>query len=163
MRPLVAYTEEGFPGLTRKAERVQRTRAASPAPRVVETEVRVRYAETDAMGVAHHTSYLVWFEAGRTEYTRAVGVPYRDLEAGGVRLVVIEAHCHFHRPARYDDVVVVRTGLREVSKATLTFAYEVVAKGDGTRLADGYTVHAATDVTGRVRRIPEAVRRALGG
>jgi acyl-CoA thioester hydrolase len=128
----------------------------------VETEFRVRYAETDAMGVAHHASYFVWFEAGRTEYTRAVGLPYRDVEAGGVRLVVIEAHCHFHRPARYDDVVVVRTRLDEVSKATLTFAYDVVAQGDGARLAGGYTVHAATDLRGRVRRIPEAVRAALG-
>ncbi len=131
-------------------------------PRVVETEFRVRYAETDAMGVAHHANYLVWFEAGRTEYTRAAGLPYREVEAGGVRLVVIEAHCHFHRPARYDDVVVVRTSVRDVSKATLTFAYEVVAGGEGTRLADGYTVHAATDLDGRVRRIPETVRTVLG-
>ncbi len=132
------------------------------APRVVETELRVRYAETDAMGVAHHANYFVWFEAGRTEYTRAAGLPYREVEAGGVRLVVIEAHCHFHRPARYDDVVVVRTSVRDVSKATLTFAYEVVARGEGTRLADGYTVHAATDLDGRVRRIPETVRTVLG-
>jgi len=130
--------------------------------RVTCSTIRVRYAETDAMGVAHHANYFVWFEAGRTEYTRAAGLPYREVEAGGVRLVVIEAHCHFHRPARYDDVVIVRTSLRDVSKATLTFAYDVVAKGDGARLADGYTVHAATDVGGRVRRIPEAVRTALG-
>lgn len=139
-------------------------RSGEPAssPRVVDTEVRVRYAETDAMGVAHHANYFVWFEAGRTEYTRALGTPYRDVEAAGVRLVVIEAHCHFRRPARYDDVVIVRTSLGDVSKATLTFAYEVVTTGDGTRLADGYTVHAATDLLGRVRRIPEAVRTALG-
>jgi len=144
---------------------VRRIRSGEPAaaPLVVETEVRVRYAEIDAMGVAHHANYLVWFEAGRTEYTRAMGMPYRDVEAGGVRLVVTEAHCHFRRPARYDDVVIVRTSLREVSKATLTFAYDVVTKGDGARLADGYTVHAATDLLGRVRRIPEAVRTALGG
>lgn len=148
----------------RKAKAVRRARPGQPAavPRVVETEVRVRYAETDAMGVAHHANYFVWFEAGRTEYTRAMGLPYREVEAGGVRLVVIEAHCHFHRSARYDDVVAVRTSLRDVSKATLTFAYDVVAKGDGARLAHGYTVHAAIDVGGRVRRIPEAVRTALG-
>lgn len=128
----------------------------------METELRVRYAETDAMGVVHHANYLTWFEAGRTEYTRAQGLPYREVEAGGVRLVVIEAHCHFHRPARYDDVVVVRTSVRDVSRATVTFAYEVVTRGDGARLADGYTVHAATDLRGRVRRIPEAVRAVLG-
>jgi acyl-CoA thioester hydrolase len=132
-------------------------------PRIVETALRVRYAETDAMGVVHHANYLVWFEAGRTEYTRAAGLPYRDVEAGGVRLVVIEAHCRFHRPARYDDLVVVRTSVRDVGKATLTFAYDVVARGDGARLADGHTVHAAIDPGGRVRRIPEAVRTALGG
>lgn len=132
-------------------------------PRIVETTLRVRYAETDAMGVVHHANYFVWFEAGRTEYTRAAGLPYREVEAAGVRLVVIEAHCHFHRPARYDDLVVVRTSVREIGKATLTFAYDVVARGDGTRLADGHTVHAAIDPDGRVRRIPEAVRTALGG
>lgn len=132
-------------------------------PRIVETTLRVRYAETDAMGVVHHANYFVWFEAGRTEYTRAAGLPYREVEAAGVRLVVIEAHCHFHRPARYDDLVVVRTSVREIGKATLTFAYDVVAGGDGTRLADGHTVHAAIAPDGRVRRIPEAVRTALGG
>lgn len=142
--------------------RVRPARAAA-GPRIVETELRVRYAETDAMGVVHHAAYFVWFEAGRTEYTRAVGLPYREVEAGGVRLVVIEAHCHFHRPTRYDDLVVVRTSVRDVGKATLTFAYDVVTKGDGARLADGHTVHAAIDLNGRVRRIPEAVRTALGG
>lgn len=129
--------------------------------RVVETEIRVRYAETDAMGVVHHAAYLVWFELGRTEYTRAVGLPYREVESGGIRLVVVEAAARFHRPARYDDLVVVRTTLREASKARLTFAYQVVHAGDGALLADGHTVHAATDLTGRVRRIPEDVRSAL--
>jgi len=162
--PPSPWTEEGFPCIVRKARAVRRARPGNPAavPRVVETEFRVRYAETDAMGVAHHANYFVWFEAGRTEYTRVVGLPYREVEAGGVRLVVIEAHCRFHRPARYDDVVVVRTSLRDMSKATLTFAYDVVAKGDGARLAGGYTVHAATDVSGRVRRMPVSVRTALG-
>jgi acyl-CoA thioester hydrolase len=141
---------------------VRPARAAADS-RIVETELRVRYAETDAMGIVHHAAYFVWFEAGRTEYTRAAGLPYREVEAGGVRLVVIEAHCHFHRPARYDDLVVVRTSVRDVGNATLTFAYDVVAKGDGARLADGHTVHAAIDLAGRVRRIPEAVRTALGG
>lgn len=133
-----------------------------PDGRVVDTEIRVRYAETDAMGVAHHTSYFVWFEAGRTEYTRAIGLPYRQLEERGVRLVVIEAAARFHRPARYDDAVIVRTWVQQVSKATLTFAYQVLLRG-GARVADGHTVHAATDLRGRVRRLPDDVRRALGG
>jgi acyl-CoA thioester hydrolase len=129
---------------------------------MVAVEMRVRYAETDAMGVAHHTAYLVWFEAGRTEYTRAAGLPYRAVEEAGVRLVVVEAHCRYHRPARYDDVVVVRTRVTDLGRATVTFGYEV-RRDDGALLADGYTVHAATDAAGRVRRMPDAVRRALGG
>lgn len=130
--------------------------------RVVEAQVRVRYAETDAMGVVHHANYFVWFELGRTEYTRAVGLPYREVEARGVRLVVIKAAARFHAPARYDDVVVIRTAVSDVSKATLTFAYEARLPA-GTLLVDGQTVHAATDLAGRVRRIPEEVRTALGG
>ncbi len=129
----------------------------------VETEFRVRYAETDAMGIAHHTSYFVWFEVGRTEYTRAMGLPYRDVERDGVRLVVVEACCHFHRAARYDDVVVVRTTVREVTRARLTFAYEVRLKPADTLLVDGHTTHAATDLRGRVQRIPDHVRVALLG
>ena len=130
--------------------------------RVVETEIRVRYAETDAMGVVHHANYFVWFELGRTEYTRAIGLPYREVEERGVRLVVVEASARFHRPARYDDVVVVRTAVADVSKATLTFMYEARLPA-GTLLVEGQTVHAATDLAGRVRRIPEEVRTALGG
>ena len=130
--------------------------------RVVEAQVRVRYAETDAMGVVHHANYFVWFELGRTEYTRAVGLAYREVEARGVRLVVIEASARFHAPARYDDVVVIRTAVSDVSKATLVFAYEARLPA-GTLLVDGQTVHAATDLAGRVRRIPEEVRTALGG
>lgn len=129
---------------------------------MVDTEIRVRYAETDAMGVAHHTSYFVWCEAGRTEYTRAIGLPYRQVEERGVRLVVIEAAVRFHRPAHYDDVVIVRTRVRGVSKATLTFAYQLVSPR-GTLLAEGHTVHAATDLEGRVRRMPHEVLRAVGG
>ncbi len=135
----------------------------TPAAPAVAVEVRVRYAETDAMGVAHHTAYLVWFEAGRTEYTRAAGLPYRAVEEAGTRLVVVEAHCRYHRPARYDDVVVVQTRVGDLGRATVTFRYEVRRRDDGALLADGYTVHAATDTRGRVRRIPDDVRRALGG
>lgn len=135
--------------------------AISETRPVVSTELRVRYAETDAMGVVHHTAYFVWFEVGRTEYTRAVGLPYRDVEEGGVRLVVVEACCRFHQPARYDDLVEVKTTVREVTKAKLTFGYEVRLKGDSTLLVTGHTVHAATDLNGKVRRMPEQVRAAL--
>jgi len=115
------------------------------------------------MGITHHTSYFVWFEVGRTEYTRAVGLPYREVEREGVRLVVVEAHGRFRRAARYDDLVVIRTTVREVSRATLTFAYEVRLGPENHLLVDGYTVHAATDLRGRVQRIPERIRDALLG
>jgi len=128
---------------------------------VVETDIRVRYADTDAMGFAHHSNYLVWFEAGRTEYTRAIGMPYRDIEDSGVRLVVVAASCRYHAPARYDDVVIVRTWVREIKRATLTFGYEVRHAGSLRLLADGETSHAATDFGGRVLRIPDHVRAAL--
>ena len=130
---------------------------------MVSTEIRVRYAETDAMGIAHHTAYLVWFEVGRTEYTRAMGLPYRQVEQSGTRLVVVEVSCRYHQPARYDDVLVVQTTVRALTRATVTFAYEVRRKDDQTLLVEGSTVHAATDGTGHVKRIPESVAASLTG
>jgi acyl-CoA thioester hydrolase len=124
-------------------------------------EVRVRYAETDQMGVAHHASYLVWFEAGRTEYIRARGRSYAQVEQGGWLLVVVEAYCRYRRPARYDEVLIVRTRLRDLRPATLSFDYHVIRRGDGEILADGHTVHAAVDRTGRPRRIPDDIRQQL--
>ncbi|HET7265903.1 MAG TPA: thioesterase family protein [bacterium] len=127
-----------------------------------ELEIRVRYAETDQMRVAHHAGYLVWFEAGRTEYIRACGRSYAQLEEDGWLLVVIEAHCRYRQPARYDDVLTVRTRLRELGPARLSFGYELVRAADRVVLADGWTEHAAVDRTGRARRLPESLRRLLG-
>lgn len=126
-----------------------------------ELEIRVRYAETDQMGVAHHASYLVWFEAGRTEFIRSRGRSYAQIEAGGWLLVVVEARCQYLRPARYDDLLVVTTRLGTVGPATLAFEYEVARKGAAEVLARGTTIHAAVDRTGRPRRIPEEIRRLL--
>jgi len=128
---------------------------------VSELEVRVRYAETDQMGVAHHASYLVWFEAGRTELIRKSGRSYAQLEEDGWLLVVVEAHCRYRQPARYDDALIVRTRVRDLGPARLSFGYELVRTADGVLLADGYTVHAAVDRTGRVRRLPDQIRRLL--
>jgi acyl-CoA thioester hydrolase len=125
-------------------------------------EVRVRYAETDQMGVAHHCSYLVWFEAGRTEFIRTRGRSYAQIEADGWLLVVVEARCQYLRPARYDDVLVVRTRLGTIGPATFAFEYEVVRKDDGEVLARGTTRHAAVDRTGHPRRIPGEIRHLLG-
>jgi acyl-CoA thioester hydrolase len=128
---------------------------------VSELELRVRYAETDQMRVAHHASYLVWFEAGRTEFIRACGRSYSQLEEDGWLLVVIEAHCRYRHPVRYDDVLTLRTRLRELGPARLSFGYELVRAADGVVLADGWTGHAAVDRGGRVRRMPESLRRLL--
>jgi acyl-CoA thioester hydrolase len=128
---------------------------------VSELDIRVRYAETDQMRVAHHAGYLVWFEAGRTEYIRACGRSYAHLEQDGWLLVVIEAHCRYRQPARYDDVLTLRTRLRDLGAARLSFGYELVRAADGVLLADGWTVHAAVDRTGRVRRLPPSLRRLL--
>lgn len=127
-----------------------------------ELELRVRYAETDQMGVAHHASYLVWFEAGRTEFIRSRGRSYAQIEADGWLLVVVEARCRYLRPARYDDVLIVRTRLGAVGPATLAFDYEVVRRADGELLARGATIHAAVDRTGRPRRVPKEISRLLG-
>jgi acyl-CoA thioester hydrolase len=124
--------------------------------------LRVRYAETDQMGVAHHASYLVWFEAGRTEFIRAQGRSYAEIEADGWLLVVVEARCRYLLPARYDDVLVVRTRLGAVCAATLAFEYELLRPADGKVLARATTVHAAVDRSGRARRIPETLRRLFG-
>jgi len=123
--------------------------------------VRVRYAETDQMGVAWHGHYLAWFEVGRTDLLRREGVAYRDLENEGLRLPVIEAELRFLRPARYDDVLEIRTRVVEVRGARVRFDYEVHREGTEGPLATGATAHAAIDTAGRARRLPETLRRLL--
>jgi acyl-CoA thioester hydrolase len=137
-------------------------RAGDPAraPRGVAT-VRVRYPETDQMGVAHHTHFLVWFEIGRTELLRERGCAYADLEASGVWMPVVEVSCRYHRSARYDDELRVETTLDEVTRVTARFTYRVLRAGDGMLLATGSTRHAATDRTGTPRRMPDAVHALL--
>jgi acyl-CoA thioester hydrolase len=125
------------------------------------TRLRVRYTEVDRMGVAHHRCHFVWFEIGRTEYLRDAGVVYSEVEGGGTFLPVIEASCAYHAPARYDELVIVRTTLSEMSAARATFAYRIEREADGRLLASGTTMHAAVDGQGRPRRFPEDLRRIL--
>jgi acyl-CoA thioester hydrolase len=112
------------------------------------------------MGVAYHGNYFAWFEVGRTDLLRAKGVTYKDLEAEGLHLPVIEAEARFVRPALYDDVLEIRTQVAELSGARVTFAYEVRRAGESV-LATGKTKHAAVDDRGRARRLPEPLRRLL--
>jgi acyl-CoA thioester hydrolase len=122
------------------------------------SRVRVRYAETDQMGIVYYANYLVWFEVGRTDWLREMGWSYRDMEADGISLPVIEARCTYHESARYDEELEVRTTSTLESPIRIQFLYEVVRAADGATLASGMTMHAALDRTGRPRRLPDRVR-----
>jgi acyl-CoA thioester hydrolase len=124
------------------------------------THLRVRYAETDRMGVVYYANYFVWFEVARADLLRTLGWTYREMEESGVRLPVIDAHCEYVRPARYDDEIEVRTEGQVKSGVRVEFSYEVVAK-DGTLSARGRTMHAAIDPEGRPCRLPDRVREAF--
>ncbi len=123
--------------------------------------LRVRYAETDKMGVVYHANYFVWFEIGRCELLRGIGRSYRDIEASGIGLPVIEAHCEYKSPARYDDELVVKTKGTQLSPARVEFAYEISRPIDATINAVGRTVHAAVDANGRPCRLPDYLRELL--
>ena len=122
------------------------------------SRARVRYAETDKMGVVYYANYFVWFEIGRTDWLRETGATYRVMEDEGLGLPVIEAHCDYRAGARYDDEVEIRTAAALRSPVRLAFDYEVLRHEDGALLASGYTVHAAVDRSGRPVRLPARVR-----
>jgi acyl-CoA thioester hydrolase len=113
------------------------------------------------MGVAHHAEYFAWFEVGRTDLLRNCGCTYRDLERDGLHFPVIEARARYLRPARYDDLLEIRTRLSSVTGVRVAFDYEVHREGTDGPLATAFTEHAAVDGRGRPRRLPEAVRRSL--
>jgi acyl-CoA thioester hydrolase len=126
------------------------------------TTIRVRYADTDRMGVVYYANYFVWFEVGRTEWLRDNGWSYRDIEAGGgVMLPVIEAHCDYRQSARYDDILEIRTRARMLTAVRVRFDYEIVRTSDAVVAATGHTIHAALDAGGRPRRLPDRVRAML--
>lgn len=123
--------------------------------------LRVRYAETDQMGVAYHSHYLIWCEMARTEHLRRLGVRYRDLEDRGFRLVVTEARLRFLRPARYDDPVTVRAWLASVGSRQVAFGYGLNRSDDGAELARVETALTCLGPHGRPSRIPDDVRAVL--
>lgn len=116
---------------------------------------RVLFADTDAMGVAYHANYLKWFEAGRVELMRKLGMAYRELTELGVHLPVTELSIRYASPARYDDVLHVHASVRTVGRASLSFRYRI-DRDDGTVLAEGESAHAFTDGRGRATRPPAA-------
>ena len=125
------------------------------------TVVRVRYAETDQMGVAYHANYFAWFEVGRTDWLRHRGLTYKAMEAEGYRLPVIEVQCRYRKPARYDDVLEIRTTSRLLSPTRIAFEYALVRPDDGLVLATAATTHAVINTEGRPVPMPAAVLEML--
>jgi len=122
---------------------------------IVDINIRVRYAETDQMGVAYYANYLVWFEVGRSEFCREKGFRYADLEALGYRLVVSDVHCRYRNSAKYDETIVVRTRLKHLNKRLITFGYQVLREDRVEMIAEGETQHICVDSHGKTKSLPE--------
>lgn len=124
-----------------------------------DTKIRVRYAETDQWGTVYHSNFFIWFEVGRVELMRALGFNYKDMEEkDDSHTVVVDVHCSYEKPARYDDLVRVRTWVAESRKRTIKFAYEVFNDASGERLATGETLHVICDGQGRPKELPSKYR-----
>ncbi|MGD9562570.1 MAG: acyl-CoA thioesterase [Pyrinomonadaceae bacterium] len=127
-----------------------------------ETEIRVRYAETDKMGIVHHSNYLIWFEAGRSDLCRARGFSYKEMEENDNALMVVaESYVRYKSPAYYEDILSVRTRVAEIRSRSIRFIYEIFRPSDGALLAEGETLHLVTDQSKRVRQIPDQYRDRL--
>jgi len=122
--------------------------------------VRVRYAETDQMGVVYHSNYLIWFEVGRVELMRSLGFDYKRMEVeDDTFIVVADVHCRYHHPALYDDLLTVRTCILEAKTRTLKFGYELFRQQDNKLLATGHTIHVACNRAGQVKHFPEKYKQ----
>jgi acyl-CoA thioester hydrolase len=125
-------------------------------PAVNETRLRVRYAETDQMGVVYHSNHFIWFEVGRVELLRQMGFSYRDMETqDNCFIAVAEAKCRYRAPVRYDEEVVVRTELLNVRESVIHFGYELRRAEGGTLLAEGETTHIVTDAAMKIATLPD--------
>ncbi len=111
-----------------------------------DTAIRVRYADTDQMQIVYNGKYLEYFEVGRTELLRANGMTYAEFERSGTRLPLVEAHCRFHHPARYDDMIIVHSAVHAIPRSTMRIDYEVRRESDNMLIATGYTTHAFLDI-----------------
>ncbi|MFO0957539.1 MAG: thioesterase family protein [Isosphaeraceae bacterium] len=125
-------------------------------PTTYDIPIRVRYCETDRMGLLHHANYFVYFEMGRTELLRARGVSYRDVEDSGFLLVIIDIGCKFKKPARYDDLLTLRTTVERVTHVKIVHRYELFR--DGEKLAEGHSTLACIDREGKPQQLPEILR-----
>jgi len=120
-----------------------------------ETRFRVRFAETDKMGVVYYANYFIWMEVGRTDYCKSVGFSYRDMERDDANMAVADASCRYIAPARYDDEILVRTTIERLNRRLVTFAYSILNSETGDLLAEGKTIHITIDKQGRKGSIPE--------
>jgi acyl-CoA thioester hydrolase len=124
--------------------------------RVYEAQLRVRYAETDQMGVVYHSNYIIWFEVGRVEMLRQLGFTYRDMEKlDDIHIAVADVHCRFKAPAMYDDLLTIRTRLVNVRGSILHFGYQIVRAEDGKMLAEGESVHIVVDSSFQRMHLPQ--------
>jgi acyl-CoA thioester hydrolase len=130
---------------------------------IVESHLRVRYAETDAQGVVYYANYLVWFEVGRVNYLRSLGFDYRALEETGTGVVIAEATCRYLAPARFDDEITIQTWVEAVRSRSLVFSYAVINRATGQRLAEGSTALVFVTLTAQPHptEIPAPLRQAL--
>jgi acyl-CoA thioester hydrolase len=128
---------------------------------VSESRVRVRYAETDQMGVAYYANYFVWFEVGRSQFCNDCGFSYRDMEREtGLFMIVAEANCRYKTPARYEDDLIIRAHIMELTRRTLRFGYEI-KRADGAPVATGETLHVLINSEGRPSSFPERYQSML--
>lgn len=130
-------------------------------PKIHRTEIKVRYAETDKMGIVYYANYLVWFEVGRTEYLLEEGLDYRDVEKEGFFLAVVDARCSYKAPARYGDTIVVESWPTDVKLSSFKFNYKIIRKKDSLLLAEGSTTHVLIDKELKPRKIPEKIKALL--
>ena len=125
------------------------------------TSYRVIYGDTDQMGVVYYANYLRWFERGRSEFLRQIGLPYATIEAAGLHFPVAEVTCRYAQSARYDDVIDIATTLVDLSRVYLVFDYQISRQADQLTLATGSTKHACIDHEGQVKRIPKMLLDAV--
>jgi acyl-CoA thioester hydrolase len=125
--------------------------------RVVRSRYRIIYGDTDAMGLAYYGNYFRWFEMGRNEWLRDLGLTYAEIETAGTYAPVTQAYCHYLTPARYDDAIWVETDVEYVRKASIKFVYRIEREADGEEIVTGYTVHAFVNKEGKIVRTPTAL------
>ena len=133
----------------------------APAKIINQCSYRVIYGDTDQMGIVYYANYLRWFEKGRSEFLRQIGLPYSIIEQQGFSFPVVEVNCRYAQSAHYDDVVQIETELPEFGRASIHFQYRILREADGCLLATGTTKHACLDRAGRLKRMPKFLQDAL--